>query len=50
MRQYSIGPRARECVKGYGFLSFVKKYKKKLFDTVLDAVKTASKKLVHKTG
>ena len=28
----------------------MKKYKKQLLDTVLDAVKTASKKVVYKTG
>ena len=40
---YSIEPRTRKYVKGYGFLSFVRKYKKQLLDTGLDAVKTASK-------
>ena len=32
------------------FLSFVKKYKKKLLDTVLDSLKTATKKVVYTTG
>ena len=49
---YSIKPRTRKYVKGYGFLSFVRnlssKYGKQLLDTatktVLDALKTASKK------
>ena len=50
MRQYSIKPRTRKCVKGYGFLSFERKYKKQLLDTGLDALKTAFKKVVHKTG
>ena len=31
-------------------LSFARKYKKQLLDTGLDAVKTASKKVVHKAG
>ena len=47
MRRYSIEPRPRKNVKGYGFLSFTRKYKKQLLDTGLDAVKTASKKVVH---
>ena len=28
MTQYSIEPKTRKYVKGYGFLSFAKKYKK----------------------
>ena len=28
MRPYSIEPRTRKYVKGYGFLSFARKYKK----------------------
>ena len=31
-------------------LSFARKYKKQLLDTGLDAVKTASKKVVHEAG
>ena len=30
MTQYSIKPRTRKYVKGYGFLSFARKYKKQL--------------------
>ena len=44
MTQYSIEPRRRKYVKGYGFLSFARKFKKQLLDTGLDA----SKKLVPK--
>ena len=44
MRGYSIEPKTRKYIKGCGFLSFVRKYKKQLLDTGLDAVKTASKK------
>ena len=47
--QYSIEPRTRKYVKGYGFLSFARKYKKQLLDTGLYS-KTVSKKVVHKTG
>ena len=47
MRWYSIDPRTRKCVKGYHFLSFVRKYKKQLLNTGLDSLKTASKKVVH---
>ena len=48
MWQYYIEPRKRRYVKGYGFLSFAKKYKKQLFG--IDAVKTVSKKVVHEIG
>ena len=50
MGRYSIEPRTRKYVKRYGFLSFARKYKKQLLDTGLAAVKTASKKVVHKTS
>ena len=50
MAGYSIEPRTRKYVEGYGFLSFPRKYKKQLLDTGLDSLKIASKKLVHKTG
>ena len=54
--RYSIEPRFRKYVKGYGFLSFAKnlgnKYGKKLMDiatkTGMDASKIASKKVVQK--
>ena len=46
MTRYSIEPKTREYVKGYGFLSFARKfsnkYKKQLLDTGLDTLKTAS--------
>ena len=35
--------------EGYGFLSFTRKCKKRLLDTGLDSLKTASKKVIHKT-
>ena len=52
--RYSTEPRFRKYVKGYGFLSFarkfVNKYGKKLMDTAtktgIDAAKTASKRVV----
>ena len=50
MGRYSIEQRTRKIVKGYGFLSFARKYKKQLFDTRLDSLKIASKKVVHKAG
>ena len=46
MRRYSIEPRTRKYLKGYGFLSFARKYKKQLLDTGLDA----SRKVLHKAG
>ena len=46
MQRYPIEPRARKYVKGYGFLSFARKYKKRSLDTGLDA----SKRVFHKAG
>ena len=60
--RYSIEPRDRICVKGYGFLSFTKnmgkllsnKYGQKLVDSAkkstTDAIKTASKRAIQKTA
>ena len=45
---YSLEPRTRKYIKEYGFLSFAKKCRKQSFDTGVDALKTASKKVVHK--
>ena len=53
--RYSTEPRFRKYIKGYGFLSFARKfgdkYGKKLIDTAtktgIDAAKTASKRIVH---
>ena len=59
---YSIEPRDRLYVKGYGFLSFAKnidlnlnnKYSQKFLDSArkstTDAIKTASKKAINKTA
>ena len=43
-------PRTRKYVKGYGFLLFARKNKNQLLDIGLDAVKSASKKVVQKGG
>ena len=60
--RYSIEPRDRIYVKGYGFLSFAKnigknlgnKYGQKLLDSTknstMDAIKTASKRPIQKTA
>ena len=56
--RYSTEPKFRKCVKGYGFLSFAKrfgnKYDKQLMDTTaktgMDAAKTVSKRVVQKTA
>ena len=53
--RYSTGPRFRKYVKGYGFLSFARKFGdkcgKKLMDTTtktgIDAAKTTSKRVVQ---
>ena len=54
MVRYSIEPRTRKCVKGYGSLSFSRnlsnKHRKQLLDTGLDSLKTSSKRVVHKTS
>ena len=57
MMRYSIEPRFRKYVKGYGFLSFAKnfgnKYGKKLMATAtktgIDGAKAASKRVVQNT-
>ena len=60
--RYSIEPRDRIYVKGYGFLSFAKnmgkslssKYGQKLLDSTkrsaTDAIKTTSKRVIQKTA
>ena len=56
--RYSTEPKFRKYFKGYGFLSFARKfgdkYGKKLMDTAIrkkiDAGKTASKRVVQKTA
>ena len=60
--RYSIEPRDRIYIKGYGFLSFAKdmgknvcnKYNKKLLDrakkSTIDAIKTESKRAIQKTA
>ena len=58
MKSYFIEPRTRKHIKGYGFLPFARnlshKYRKSFLDTTnktrLDALKTASNKLVHKSA
>ena len=50
MQRYSIEQRTRKYVQGYRFLSFARKYKKQLLHTELDALKTATEQVVHKTG
>ena len=55
--RYSTEPKCRRYVKGYGVLSIARKfgdkYGKILMDTAtktgIDAAKTASKRVVHKT-
>ena len=56
--RYSVKPRDRVYVKGYGFMSFARsmnnKYGKQLVDTAkkvaTDAIKTASKRALQKTA
>ena len=56
--RYSTGPRFRKYVKGYWFLSFVRKFGDKYCKKInrywkktgMDAAKTASKRVVQKTA
>ena len=52
--KYSTKPRFRKYVKGYGFLSFARKFGNNLMDTAaktgIDAAKTESKRVVQKTA
>ena len=56
--RYSTEPRFRKYIKGYGFLSFARKFGdkcgKNLMDTAtktgIDAAKTSSKKVIEKTA
>ena len=56
--RYSTEPKFRKYLKGYSFLSFARKFGdkngKKLMDTAtktgIDAVKTASRRVVQKTA
>ena len=50
MRRYNIEPRIKKYVKGYRYLPFARKYKKKLLNAGLYAVKTASRKVVRKAS
>ena len=45
IRQFSI-----EYVKGFGFLSFARNYKKQLMDTELDCLKNASRQVINKAA
>ena len=57
MARYSIEPRTRKYIKGHGYFSFGRilsnKYEKQTLHTAkttrLDALKTTSKKVAHKT-
>ena len=52
MKRYSIEPRTRKYIKGYGVLSFTRnlsnKYAKQLLDGRLDVLKTASIEIFQK--
>ena len=50
MAWYSIEPRTRKYVKGYRFLSFARNVAKEILNAGLDALKNASKKVVHKVA
>ena len=50
MRRYSLEQTTRKYVNGYGFLSFVRQYKKQLLNTRLNFLDTASKRVVYQAG
>ena len=51
---YSIEPRERRYVKGYGFMSFARKFSDKYSESLMDAskmfAKTAGKKILKETA
>ena len=48
MTSYSVQPRDRVFVKGYGFLSFVRNFGKKICKDVIYAFKTVPKRVIQK--
>ena len=50
MQWHSIEQKTRKYAKGCGIFFICTEYKKQVLNTGLDVVKTASKKVVHKTG
>ena len=46
--RYSTEPRFRKYIKGYGFLSFARKFVDKYGKKLIDMAKTASKRVVQK--
>ena len=46
MMQYSIEPRTRKYIKEHRFDSFGRKYRTRLLNTLLDALKTAFENVV----
>ena len=50
MRRYSLEQTTWKYVNGYGFLSFVRQYKKQLLSTRLNSLDTASKRVVYQAG
>ena len=50
MRRYSLEQTTRNYVNGYGFLSFLRQYKKQLLNARLNSLDTASKRVVYQAG
>ena len=48
--RYSTQSKFRKYIKGYGFLSFTKKFRNKCGKKLIDAEKTASKRVIKKTA
>ena len=48
--QYSIEPKTRKYVKGYGYLLFARKYNKKTIGYKTRCCKNYFKKIIHKAG
>ena len=50
LRRYSLEQTTRNYVNGYGFLSFLRQYKKQLLNARLNSLDTASKRVVYQAG
>ena len=48
--RYSIEPKFGKYVKGYGFLSFARKFGNEYVKKLIDAAETASKRVVKKAA
>ena len=50
LRRYSLEQTTWKYINEYGFLSFVRQYKKQLLNARLNSLNTASKRVVYQAG